>query len=265
MTAVFTASACSQADFAATLLDPDRDCPAGLRAWNGSDPTARLAVYRNNVLSSLVDALADTFDVTQQLVGADFFRAMAAVFVRQAPPRSRVLALYGEDFPAFIEHFEPARSVAYLADVARLEWARVRAYHAADAEPVAAEAVSLALGAGPRMAELRLVCHPSLAALASRHAVVSLWAAHQGAGELEAVDVDLPECAVVVRPGLDVLVLSAPAGAAEFVAALQQGHNLGDAAAVAAGAVPAFDLAATLSLLLSHRALTAIHLPQPLT
>ena len=258
MTAVFTASVCSQADFAATLLDPDRDCPAGLRAWNGSDPTARLAVYRNNVLSSLIDALADTFDVTQQLVGADFFRAMAAVFVRQSPPRSRILAFYGEGFPDFIASFEPARSLPYLADLARLEQARVRAYHAADVEPVAAAAVSLALGAGSRMAELRLLCHPSLAALASQHAVVSLWAAHQGAAELEHIDLDEPQDAIVVRQGLEVLVLRAPPGAAAFVAALRQGDKLGHAAA-AASLVPAFDLSATLGLLLGHGALTAIH------
>lgn len=88
---------------------------------NGSDPTARLAVYRNNVVGSLIDALADAFPVAQQLVGVAFFRAMAGVFARQAPPRSRILAHYGEGFAEFIEGFEPARSVPYLADVARLE------------------------------------------------------------------------------------------------------------------------------------------------
>ena len=72
----------SQAAFAAALLYPARPCPPGLHAWNGSDPAARLAVYRNNVVSSLIDALADTFPVVQQLVGEEFFRAMAGVFAR---------------------------------------------------------------------------------------------------------------------------------------------------------------------------------------
>ena len=67
----------NQALFAATLLDPTLPCPPGLTAWNGSDLTRRLAVHRNNVVVSLVDALADTFPVTQQLVGEDFFRTMA--------------------------------------------------------------------------------------------------------------------------------------------------------------------------------------------
>ncbi len=254
--------ATSQADFAAALLDPGWPCPDGLRAWNASDPTPRLAVHRNNVVSSLIDALANTFPVTQELVGPEFFRAMAAVFVRRAPPRSRVLAHYGQDLPAFVEHFEPARSLPYLADVARLEAARVRAYHAADAEPVASEAVRLALASGERIGELRLVWHPSLSALASAHAVVSLWAAHQGTGKLEDVRVDDPENAVIVRQGLDVVVLLAPPGTASFVAAVQSGRALGAAAAMAAAAAPAFDLAAVLPLLLGHGALTSIQLPQ---
>lgn len=252
----------SQASFSAALLDAGRPCPDGLRAWNGSDPTPRLAVHRNNVVSSLIDALADTFPVTQELVGTEFFRAMAAVFVRQAPPRSRVLAHYGQDLPAFIEHFEPARALPYLADVARLEAARVRAYHAADAEPAAAAAVSLALASGERIGELHLVWHPSLSALASAHAVVTLWAAHQGAGKLEHVRLDEPEDAIVVRQGLTVVVLLAPPGTAAFVAAVQSGRDLGNAAAMAAEAAPAFDPAAVLPLLLGHGALASIHLPQ---
>jgi hypothetical protein len=123
--------------------------------------------------------------------------------------------------------------------------------------------VGLAMAAGAdRLGELQLALHPSLSTVESRHAVVSLWAAHQGEGGLEAVHVDTPECAVVVRPALDVLVLKAPAGAAAFVAAVGRGCPLGEAAAIAAGAAPGFDLTATLSLLLGHGALTSLHLPR---
>ena len=72
----------SSANFAAALLDPAAPCPSGLVTWNGSDAAQRFGVYRNNVTVSLIDAVADTFPVVQQLVGADFFRAMAGAFVR---------------------------------------------------------------------------------------------------------------------------------------------------------------------------------------
>jgi hypothetical protein len=260
-----SAGACSQAEFAATLLDPARPCPAGLVAWNRSDPSARLAVHRNNVVSSLIDALAETFVVVQALVGGEFFRAMASVFVRQCPPRSRLLATYGEAFAPFIETFAPAAALPYLADVARLEAARVRAYHAADADPVTSEAVALALGSGDRIGELCLALHPSVSVVESAHAVVSIWAAHQVDGTLDAIDAidaDRPEAAMVVRAGLDVLVLPLPAGGAAFVGAARRGESLGEAATCAAGASAAFDLRSTLGLLLAHGGLTSLQLPR---
>ncbi|MDE2372531.1 MAG: putative DNA-binding domain-containing protein, partial [Burkholderiales bacterium] len=175
----------TQQDFAGALLDPARPCPSGLKTWNGSDPGERFAVYRNNVVGSLIDALTDNFPVVQQLVGEEFFRAMAGIHVRRSPPTSRLLAFYGDGYAEFIARFEPARALPYLADMARLEAARVQSYHAADAEPASAESVALALACGDRIGELRLECHPSLRVLSSRWAVVTLWAAHQG-GDFEA-------------------------------------------------------------------------------
>jgi hypothetical protein len=245
--------------FTAALLDPDAPCPAGLTTWNGSDPARRFAVYRNNVVVSLIDALTDTFPVTLELVGDEFFRAMAGIFVRAAPPTSPLLAEYGEGFPAFIERFEPARSVPYLADVARLELLRVRAFHAADAEPLTPEQVARALADPERLPALRVICHPSLGVLRSRYAVVSLWAAHQGIGDLARVDPFLPESALVVRGGLEVQVIALPPGDDVLVAGFANGLTLGDAAALAAAARADFDLTTPLALLLRHGALCSLN------
>lgn len=251
------------AAWAAALLDPALPCPAGLRAWNGSDPAPRLAVHRNNLVSGLVDGLGLSFPVTQQLVGEPFFRALAALFVRASPPRSAVLAHYGDGLPGFIDHFEPAQSLPYLADVARLENARNRACHAADAPVLTAEAAAPALASGPRIGELRLVFHPACSLVGSRHAIVSLWAAHQLAGEpsLAAIDLWQPEAALVLRPGLDVHVVPLAPGVAAFVAALLRQADLAHAAASALAASPCFDLAAAMRLLVVQGALTTIALP----
>lgn len=252
----------TQAVLAAALLDPQAPCPSFLRAWNGADPARRLAVHRNNVVSSLVDALADTFPVAQALLGKDFFRAAAAVFVREQPPRSPLLAYYGGGFPAFLESFAPVRDLAYLADVARLEFARVEAFHAADAEPLKASGLGDIAGSGERAGELRLVTHPSLRLVTSAHPVAAIWAAHQGIGELEDVDLGCAESVLVLRPALEVLVVPCDAGTAAFARCLQQGRTLSDSAQHAAGAAADLDLAATLSLLMAHGAITAI-LPPP--
>lgn len=261
MSRLSIASDPAQAGIAAALLDPVLPCPPGLRTWNGSDPARRLAVYRNNVTSSLIDAVADTFPVVQQLVGTEFFRAMSAVFVRRHPPLSRILAHYGERFAAFVADFEPAASLPYLPDVARLEFARLRALHAADAPPITEEVLAQALADPGALAGLQFRWHPSLAVIESPHAVVSLWAAHQTEGEISAVAIDQPEQAVVLRDELDVLVVPVDAGTAQFVARTLAGDTFGTAAASAHGVHPPFDLGMALSLLLRHRALVGLQTP----
>ncbi len=251
--------------FAAALLDPAAPCPPGLTSWNGSDPAQRFAVYRNNVAVGLVDALADSFPVTQELVGETFFRAMAREFVRAAPPRSPVLALYGQGFGEFIESFAPASSLPYLADVARLEMLRVLAWHAADATPVAQEALAAVLADPDVLPQLRFELVPALHLLASRHAVVSLWAAHQSeaaALELAGIDAGRAEAALVCRRDLDVAIYRLQPGAAVFIAHLQFGQPFGAATGAAFAADPEFDAAATLALLLGAGAIAGVTTPR---
>jgi hypothetical protein len=250
-----------QADFAAALRDPAAALPAGLRAWNGSDPALRFAVYRNNVVSSLVAALAETFPVVRELVGGEFFDALAREFVRLHAPASPMLAEYGAGFADFMAGFEPAAALPYLADVARLEFARLQAFHAADAPWLDARHLATSLARPERLADTRVRLHPSLQVLVSGHAVVSLWAAHQGHGELAEVDPAQPEAALVLREHDDAAVIAVPQATAYFVQALAAGHTLGRAAT--AGAAAAFDLSAALGLLIAHGAFTAWLAPGP--
>jgi Putative DNA-binding domain len=248
----------SQSAFAAALLSPDLPCPGGLTSWNGSDPEVRFAIYRNNVMVSLIDALADTFPVVQALVGEEFFRAMAQVFAQANPPRSRLMIYYGDSFADFVASFPPAAPVPYLADVARLEMARVRAYHAADVAPIQTEALQAALADPGQLLSLRLLVHPSVQVVESPFAVVSLWAAHQGALCMTSVDPDVAQAALVFRHGLDVDTLELSAADAQFVVALQTGHSLLDAAGAASNSDAEFDLSHALALLLRWQLITHI-------
>ena len=67
--------------------------------------------------------MATTFATVQALVGEDFFRTMARAYVARTLPMQPVLAEYGVDFPAFVADHAPARGLAYLPDIARLDWA----------------------------------------------------------------------------------------------------------------------------------------------
>lgn len=244
----------SQVTFAAALLDPARPAPDGLRVWNGSDPAVRFAVYRNNVVVSLIDALAATYPVVQALVGMDFFTAMARLYVLAHPPRARVMAQFGAELPAFIAKFDPAASVPYLADIARLELCQVHAYHAADVPAIAPQALQTVLADPQRLATLRLGLHPSLHIVDSPYAVFSLWAAHQGRGAVDAVD--QPQTALVLRHGLEVEILPISASAGRFIGALQQGSTLLAAASADPALASELDLPATLALLIRQQLIT---------
>lgn len=239
-----------QASFAQALLDPERDCPSGLKTWNGSDPAMRFAVYRNNVAVSLIDALADSFPVTQALVGEEFFRAMARVYIPAHPPRVRVLTWAGAAFPDFIESFPPAATLPYLADVARLEMLRIRAYHAADTPALDVQDLSLALADPDALLTLRLTLHPSVHVLRSRYAVFSLWAAHQGEVCISTVDPTVAEAALIFRRNLDVEVMHLTAAESFFVHQLQIGGCLASIADEAVHHDHEFDLTTVMATLI---------------
>ncbi|CAM5368383.1 HvfC/BufC N-terminal domain-containing protein [Eoetvoesiella caeni] len=251
-----------QQAFFDALRDPAQPIPAGLTVWNGSDPAVRFAVYRNNVIVSLIDALADTYPVAQELVGEEFFRAMARLYLDVEPPRSRILAFYGASFPDFIERFPPAASVPYLADVARLEMLRVRAYHAADRAALSTEAIAPFLTDVDQLPDLLVAFHPSVGVLRSRYAAISLWAAHQGIADITMVDPDAPESALVIRPHLDVEVIRVTASACDFVAHLLDGATMGSALEQASLAHTDFDLGNTLGLLIQKQLISSITTPR---
>lgn len=238
------------AGFAAALLDPALPVPAGLTDAQGRAAGRRFAVYRNNVAVGLTEALVAGFPVVHRLLGDDFFRAMAGVFLRAHPPRSRILADWGADLPAFLAAFPPVAHLGYLPDVARLELALRASYHAADAAPLPPE--SLAAVPPERLGGLRLRLAPALRLVRSGWPVFGIWAANTRGAPPPAM---AAQDVAVLRPGFDPEPQLLPAGGGGFVAALLGGARLG-AAAAAAG--PAHDLTASLGLLLAGGAITGI-------
>jgi len=241
--------------FAAALLDSDRATPAAVAGPHGKSARKRYSVYRNNVTVSLVNALATVFPATMRLTGVDFFRAMARFHVRATPPTSPLLFEYGRDFPDFIERYEYARSMPWLADVARIERAWLDAYHAADVEPLAPQV--LASIPPERLVEAVLTPHPATRIVCSRFPAVTIFAANRGDGPVGRIAATEPEDALATRPGLEVIVRRLPPGSAIFLKRLIAGEPLGAAAAVALADSPAFDLSANITGMLEAGAFIA--------
>ncbi|MES2816808.1 MAG: DNA-binding domain-containing protein [Pseudomonadota bacterium] len=240
----------SQRRFAEALLDPEAPLPPGLVGPQGRPAPKRFAVYRNNVVGSLTRTLEAAFPTVQALVGAEFFAAMAGAFLREHPPRTRVMMLYGADFPAFLDQFSPARHLGYLPDVARLEQAIRESYHAADSAPLPEAEFQKLLGSD--IADLRLRLAPSLRLVRSRWPIRSIWAAHAEAGPPPRPGA---EDVLVLRPDYDPRPHLLPVGGGAFIAALQSGCTLGEGLDLAG---PGADLAAIIGLLISGRAIVGV-------
>lgn len=240
----------NQSAFRAALLDPERPAPAGLTDPEGRPAGRRFDVYRNNVTVSLTEALRQAFPVLRRLLGEAFFSAMAREHLRAHPPTSPVLMFYGDAMPGFLESFPPVAHLPYLADIARLELALRESYHAADADPVPAE--TLRALAPETFLAARLTLAPAVRLLRSRWPVQAIWSANaRGTAPPRAAEA---QDVLILRPAFDPDPMLLPEGAAPFVDALLAGKTVG----AALDAAPAFDLTATLGLLIGGNAITGL-------
>jgi hypothetical protein len=203
----------------------------------GLAPAQRLSIYRNTIVATLANALRLSFPAVHRLVGADFFEGAARIFAHDQTPRCADLNAYGAEFPDFLQHFEPAASLAYLADVARLERAVNRALHAPDADPLTVE--RLATVAPADHDQVCFVAHPSVSTLRSDFPVDTIWRAvlQQDDEAMAAIDLSSgPACLIVQRTADRVDVVRLDECAWRFTAALFDGRPIGAALGSAAGA-----------------------------
>jgi len=253
-----------QREFSSWLERDGAVLPAGIER-------ARACVHRNTFVGSLVEALAESFPVTRALAGEAFFDAMARARVLADPPVSPVLTDYAISFPAFVESFEAAQAAPVLAEMAKLEAMRTRAFHAADAKAIGLEPFHRLACDAALLERTAAVLHPAAQWLSARHALVALWSVHASAEDMSKVDLGgidagAPEELLVHRPRFEVGVQRLPAGAAAFLEALAGGASFAHAFAQAARANALAEPAALFSLLLQQGlVIEFIEIPPDLT
>lgn len=191
---------------------------------------SRLEIHRNTFLGSLTATLRMAFPVVVQLVGAEFFESAARIFIERSPPVSAYLNEYGAQLPAFLEGFEPAASLPYLADVARLEWAVSTAVNAPDAEPL--DLARLATLSQHERGCVALVPHPSVTLVRANHRADEIWRAVLSADDAALALIDPGSCPVsllVARCDFGIDVVRLPAPEANFLGQLCAGCALEEA------------------------------------
>lgn len=224
---------------AAQVRAGDPRPPAALDRWLAVPPgervATRLAVYVDGYPARLHDALRETFPAVARLLGAARFHALVHRYLRCATLPSYNLNDAGAELPAALAADPLGAELPFLADLAALEWALARAYHARQPAPLTvAELAALApaaiLASGVRW-------QPSLALCASAWPIHALWAAREAPPGAIDIDLTVAERVVVWRCGLAVECALIDAERAAVLDALRRGAAVG--AAVAQAADPA--------------------------
>lgn len=215
-----------------------------VRAIDGP-ATGALAVYRNTVIHGAVEALRSNYPVVAQIIGDEMFEGVVVEYASAIPPRSPVLALYGDAFPDWLKQQEWVAELPYLPDVATVERLHVECLMAADAEPQTA-------GDPSELSGRRLTLHSAVRFTWLQTPGMSIWLAHQQPVPSEIAPEWKPEGALFARPSP--FTLHAPrigASAHRILFGIRLGERAGQSMAAAARLYPDADAKAVFVSLLN--------------
>lgn len=137
----------------------------------------RFHLYRLTVAGILGKALESVYPVCARLVGARCFDGLARRYLRDAPSQSGDLHELGETFADFLAATPLVAALPYLPEVARLEWAYHRVFHAADSPALDTQGLS-----ETDPAEYGALCFkltPACRLLSASFPIHRIWAANQ--------------------------------------------------------------------------------------
>jgi Putative DNA-binding domain len=156
-----------------------------LAAVNGTgslDAAQRIRIYADMYRARLVDVLREDYPRVAAILGDADFAALACRYLARHPSTHPSVRHVGRRFADWIAG--EATVAPHVADLARLEWAHVEVFDAADAEPLRlADLESLPPDEWPA---LRLPLIPACLVLESAWPVHDIWASADPGREPEA-------------------------------------------------------------------------------
>lgn len=194
----------------------------------------RVAIYGEMYWRRLLDVLREDFSRTSRLLGDETFATIARAYLAAHPSRHPSIARVGEAFPDFISSHADVPD--HVSDLARLEWARLESFAAADAEPLAL--AHLTAMPADTWTDLRFTATPCVRVLELRWPVQRLLDGDERPRDAE------PTVIRVWRRGHLVFHATADATEAAALARLRQGTTFGAIAVLCSDASEAAALLA---------------------
>lgn len=243
-----------QDGFAQALFDTAQTQQADIAALTAQPA---FAVYRNTVMKGCIDALRANYPAIARLVGEEWFRAAAAIYVRETLPRQPMLLEYGADYADFLARFEPAAELPYLPGVARLDRCWTEAHAAAD-EPVLGGGDIAAL-ASANYFRIRLQPHAAARWAWSGNApAFTIWSRNRAADPVDNDFEWLPEGALITRPQDSVQWVALDRAGCGFLDACAAGGTVAEATRAALDVDSAADMSQLIATLLDAGAFSRV-------
>jgi len=154
--------------------DVERELAAVVVPSPTLDPAARVGIYQGMYVWRLCDVLREDFPKLAAALGDDF-QELARRYLAAHPSEYPSVREFGRHLPDFLRDDPLADARPWLADLARLELARVNAFDAPDAVPL--RAADLAAVAPEDWSGLCFAVVPSFGFVDASWPVHEVWAA----------------------------------------------------------------------------------------
>ena len=218
-----------QGAMAEKILDPTATIPLDwFEALDGTDLGVRLDVYAEGYLVRVADSLVESFPALANILGASEMAMLTERYIAQLKDPSRNLNYIGRDLPNYLPRDSHSKSLPFLPDLARLEWAIAACFHEDHSECLDLERCSHwdAL----RWGRARMTFQPGTCVIRSQWPLLALRETrHQ---ERNSIDLDLDlggdECVVMIsRLQFEVMVEAVDQQEAQAFERLNAGETLG--------------------------------------
>jgi hypothetical protein len=143
-------------------------------AGDGELPAVeRLDIYANMYFYRLLDCLAEDFPKVRTAVGRAHFHNLVTDYLLRHPSEHPSLRHLGRHLPRFVAAHSLATDFPWVADLARLDWARADVFDAPDAPLLTREALSAL--PQDRAGEARFTLIPAFAFLRFEYEIARYW------------------------------------------------------------------------------------------
>jgi hypothetical protein len=211
-----------------TGSQPADEFLASLAPCGNLFPKQQLAIYQNNVRGALQTSLAQVYPVCRKILGENYFKQLASVYIKKYPSRQHDLNDYGEYFSDFIYLQYQQRSelndFSYLSDLVQLEWFYHHVYYAAQGSMFDFSAFSQLTQQQQAQSIFQIV--PCLKFISSSYPILSIWQLNQDDSTTQQTLVSNAENCYIFRKNNQIRLIAIDAKMYKLLSLVNEGATL---------------------------------------